>query len=58
MFTDRSTRRGFAGRLAALLPGLGFAGMAGRAPAPSRNSMAMESLPAKVSSRRLSFTMV
>jgi len=33
MFTNRSTRRGFAGRLAALLPGLGFAGMAGETPA-------------------------
>ena len=28
MFNNRSTRRGFAARLAALLPGLGFAGMA------------------------------
>ena len=33
MFTDRSTRRGFAARLAALLPGLGFAGMTGETPA-------------------------
>lgn len=28
MFIDRSTRRGFAAHLAALLPGVGFAGMA------------------------------
>jgi|SRR5947208_1112640 len=33
MFTDRSTRRGFAARLAALLPGLGFAGIRGETPA-------------------------
>jgi len=33
MFTNRSTRRGFAARLAALLPGLGFAGMMGETPA-------------------------
>src|SRR2546423_5997377 len=32
MFTDRSTRRGFAAWLAALLPGLGFAGMTGETP--------------------------
>ena len=33
MFIDRSTRRGFAARLAALLPGLGFAGVVARTPA-------------------------
>jgi len=33
MLADRSTRRGFAARLAALVPGLGFAGMTGPAPA-------------------------
>src|SRR5713226_1636784 len=33
MFFTLSTRRGFAARLAALLPGVGFAGMAGEKPA-------------------------
>src|SRR5260370_9729587 len=35
MFFTLSTRRGFAARLAALLPGLGFAGMAAATPAPA-----------------------
>jgi 2-iminobutanoate/2-iminopropanoate deaminase len=38
MFIDRSTRRGFAARLAALLPGLGFAGLAARTPASAGQS--------------------
>jgi 2-iminobutanoate/2-iminopropanoate deaminase len=38
MFTDLSTRRGFAARLAALLPGLGFAGMAAATPASAEQS--------------------
>jgi 2-iminobutanoate/2-iminopropanoate deaminase len=38
MFTDLSTRRGFAARLAALLPGLGFAGMAAAMPASAEQT--------------------
>ena len=38
MFTDRSTRRGFAAHLAALLSGLGLAGMSAAAPASAAQS--------------------
>src|SRR5262249_62113523 len=35
MFSNLTTRRGFAARLAALLPSFGFAGAAGASPAPA-----------------------
>ena len=59
MFVDRSTRRGFAAHLAALLAGLGFAGIMAATPAsaaqstvPPRNCTGMENPPARDSSRR------
>ena len=44
MLFTRSTRRNFAARLAALFPGLGFAGIAAAAPAPAQTGSAVQKL--------------